>query len=364
MIPPRIIAFYLPQFHPIPENDEWWGRGFTEWTNVGKAKKLFPFHYQPKIPADLGYYDLRVPEIREEQANLAREGGIEGFCYWHYWFGNGKTLLEKPFSEVLRAGKPDFPFCLAWANESWYKKTWTSNGKNKLLIEQIYGGNEDYIKHFYSVLPAFKDKRYIKIDDKPVFVIYKPLASPEIKVFIKVWRELAKKENLNDIYFVGHCNNDENRLSEYKKLDIDCINILNVTGYTKKTFIGFRVLSKLLRVLFSFPHLVSYETIINNMNSSNMYNENIAPTILSGWDHTPRSGKNGFVMTHYTPKKFRKHVDDVLSIIKGKNNKLVFLKSWNEWGEGNFLEPEIKYGTKFLKELHSAVLDYMVSCRD
>ena len=161
---PRIIAFYLPQYHPIPENDAWWGKGFTEWTNVGKAKKLFPGHCQPKVPADLGYYDLRLPETREAQAEMARESGIEGFCYWHYWFGNGKRLLERPFNEVLELGKPNFPFCLAWANESWEKKSWNKNyKKNMMLIQQKYGGIADYTEHFYSLLPAFLDKRYIKI---------------------------------------------------------------------------------------------------------------------------------------------------------------------------------------------------------
>ena len=166
----RVIAFYLPQFHPIPENDEWWMKGFTEWTNVGKARSLFPGHYQPKVPADLGYYDLRVPETRQAQADMAREYGIEGFCYWHYWFGNGKRLLERPFNEVLASGKPDFPFCLAWANESW--KGFFHGVKTKqALITQLYPGEDDYIAHFETVLPAFKDPRYITVDDKPVFMI-------------------------------------------------------------------------------------------------------------------------------------------------------------------------------------------------
>ena len=152
----RVLALYLPQFHPIPENDEWWGKGFTEWTNVGKAKPLFPGHYQPRVPAELGYYDLRVPETREAQAQMAREAGVEGFVYWHYWFGNGKRLLERPFNEVLASGKPDFPFALAWANESW---SGTLHGliKGKMLIEQTYS-EEDYIAHFNALLPAFKDK--------------------------------------------------------------------------------------------------------------------------------------------------------------------------------------------------------------
>lgn len=164
----KIIAYYLPQFHPCKQNNEWWGKGFTEWTNVAKAKPLFKGHYQPKIPSDLGFYDLRLPEVREEQVQLAREAGVYGFCYWHYWFGNGKRLLERPFEEVLESGKPDFPFCLGWANHSWYAKLWDKDTrKDKLLIEQKYLGKEDYVAHFMYALKAFKDKRYIKDGDKP-----------------------------------------------------------------------------------------------------------------------------------------------------------------------------------------------------
>jgi lipopolysaccharide biosynthesis protein len=166
----RLIAFYLPQFHPIPENDAWWGPGFTEWTNVGRAKPLFRNHYQPKVPRDLGYYDLRVEETRIKQAEMAKRAGIEGFCYWHYWFGNGKRLLERPFNEVLETGNPDFPFCLGWANHSWSSKIWSPTGsKNTPLIEQTYPGEDDIIAHFNANLEAFKDNRYIKINNKPVF---------------------------------------------------------------------------------------------------------------------------------------------------------------------------------------------------
>ena len=153
----RVIAFYLPQYHPIPENDEWWGKGFTEWTNVGKAKPLFKGHYQPRVPADLGYYDLRLPIVREQQAEMAREAGVEGFCYWHYWFGNGKTLLAEIFDDVLKSGKPDFPFCLGWANHTWTRRNWNGAGKHKNedLLLQTYPGEHDHIQHFYNVLPAF-----------------------------------------------------------------------------------------------------------------------------------------------------------------------------------------------------------------
>lgn len=169
----RIIAFYLPQYHPIPENDAWWGKGFTEWTNVGKAKPLYRGHYQPRVPADLGYYDLRVPETRQAQADMARSYGVEGFMYWHYWFGGGKRLLERPFNEVLASGEPDFPFALAWANETWKGFAHGLANRNT-LIEQRYLGEQDYIDHFHAVLPAFRDRRYITVDGKPLFMVYKP----------------------------------------------------------------------------------------------------------------------------------------------------------------------------------------------
>jgi hypothetical protein len=198
----RVIAFYLPQFHPIKENDEHWGKGFTEWTNVGKAKPLFHGHYQPRVPADLGYYDLRVPEVREAQAEMARNAGIEGFMYWHYWFGNNKRLLERPFTEVLQSGKPDYPFCLGWANHSWTTKTWTTLKQfqnTSVIVEQLYPGEEDYINHFNSVLPAFKDKRYLRYEEEPIFLLYDPLAVPDIKEFIQLWKNLAIKNGLKGI---------------------------------------------------------------------------------------------------------------------------------------------------------------------
>jgi lipopolysaccharide biosynthesis protein len=198
----RPIAFYLPQFHPIPENDEWWGKGFSEWTNVTKAKPLFEGHKQPHFPADMGYYDLRVPEVREQQAQLARDAGIEGFCYWHYYFGNGKRLLERPFNEVLKSGKPDFPFCLAWANESW-SGIW-HGASDRILINQEYLGLKDYEAHFYDLLPAFLDKRYIRVEDKPLFLIYNPTDLPDMQEFCDIFKNLAVKNNLKGIHLVAN----------------------------------------------------------------------------------------------------------------------------------------------------------------
>ena len=206
----RVLAYYLPQFHPIPENDKYWGPGFTEWTNVAKAKPLFRGHYQPRIPADLGFYDLRLPEVREQQAQLAREAGIEGFCYWHYWFGNGRQLLQRPFNEVLASGKPNFPFCLAWANHDWSTKSW-QRGKgavdSSVMIEkQLYPGDEDYVNHFNYVLPAFRDHRYITVDGKPLFLIFDTYNFADVSHFIELWRDLAVKNGLDGIYFVAIAN--------------------------------------------------------------------------------------------------------------------------------------------------------------
>ena len=205
----RVIALYLPQYHPVAENDKYWGKGFTEWTNVAKAKPLFKGHYQPRIPADLGFYDLRLPQVRKEQAELAKEAGIEGFCYWHYWFGNGKEVLQMPFDEVVKSGEPDFPFCLGWALHDWTTKTWekgSSIAKDTMIFKQEFPGEEDDIKHFYRLLDAFKDKRYIKVDGKLLFSILVPRAMPEPKRFMDLWNRLAKENGLPGFHFVGDIN--------------------------------------------------------------------------------------------------------------------------------------------------------------
>ncbi|TDW47117.1 glycosyl transferase family WbsX [Flavobacterium sp. 270] len=352
----RIIAFYLPQYHPIPENDEWWGKGFTEWTNVGKAKALFKGHYQPRVPADLGYYDLRVSETRKAQADMAREYGVEGFCYWHYWFGNGKRLIERPFNEVISSGEPDFPFCLAWANETW--KGFDHGLKNRnVLIEQLYPGVEDYTAHFYEILPALKDKRYITVNGKPLFMIYKPLASEEIKVFMKTWRKLAVENNLPGIYFVGHHNDLRNNLKDIISTEVDAVNITRLNNYIiNHRSIFEKIISKTKSVFFG--NASAYAIKYSVMSKYFLVEEedkikNIYPSIIPGWDHTPRSGREGLVMTESTPELFENHVENAINIVidKDPENRIIFIKSWNEWAEGNYMEPDLKWGKKFLEAL-------------
>ena len=195
----RFIAFYLPQFHPIPENDQWWGPGFTEWTNVVRGRPLFPGHYQPHLPADLGFYDLRLPEARLRQAELAAAHGIEGFCYWHYWF-NGRRLLERPFNEVLASGEPKLPFCLAWANETWSRR-WLGEEK-QILMKQAYGPADD-LNHIRWLITAFADPRYIRVANRPLFVVYRPHDLPVPKRTADVFRTECIRQGMPDPYLLG-----------------------------------------------------------------------------------------------------------------------------------------------------------------
>lgn len=359
----RVIAYYLPQFHPIPENDLWWGKGFTEWTNVGKSKPLFKGHYQPRVPADLGYYDLRMPEIREAQAEMARNAGIEGFMYWHYWFGNGRRVLERPFNEVLNTGKPDFPFCLGWANHSWTNHSWNSSTqwqKKSYIVEQTYPGEKDIIDHFYYVLPAFQDKRYITVENMPVFLIYDPLGLPNTKQFIRIWQELAIKNGLSGIHFVGIASN---RMDACEKIISLGFSAVNSNGqWEAESKIKGRYI-KLLQhnIINKFGGLIidkyDYKEIIKYLNSENDKNIYVYPTILPQWDRSARSGRRASIYHGSTPELFAVHLNRSLKSIIQKpfENRILFLKSWNEWAEGNYVEPDIKFGNGYLNTLKNCI---------
>lgn len=344
----RLIAFYLGQFHPIPENNAWHGEGFTEWTNVGKAKPLFKGHYQPKVPADLGYYDLRLEEVRVKQAEMAKHYGIEGFCYWHYWFGNGKRLLERPINEVISSGKPDFPFCFAWANDSW-KGIWHGLSKGNMLIEQLYPGDQDIEDHFYAVLDAFKDKRYIRIDDKPVFMIYKALDIPDANKFIKIWKALALKNGLKGVYFIGQAVH-LNEVERLEKLDLDSINVVRLLYAEQQLSNKY---SRFAKRLLKLPRFAKYKNAMKYFIGKEEESPNMIPTIIPNWDHSPRSGTNALILHDAKPEFFDSHVKSVFEVLKKKNpdKRIAFVKSWNEWAEGNYLEPDLRYGKQYLEVL-------------
>lgn len=354
----RVLALYLPQFHPIPDNDKWWGKGFTEWTNVGKAKKLFRGHYQPRVPADLGYYDLRVPETRQAQADMAREYGVEGFLYWHYWFGHGKRLIERPFNEVLASGEPDFPFALAWANETWKGFAHGLKERNT-LIEQLYPGVKDYADHFYEVLPAFKDKRYITVDGKPFFMIYKPLADPQVKVFIEVWRKLAIENGLKGIHFVGHNNDMRESISDIKSVGVDAVNTTRLNYYlANHRSVMTKVYGRLNKIIRDVPLAYPYSLMSQCfLIPEQDMQEDVYPSIIPGWDHTPRSGREGLVMTNSTPELFGKHVKQAVDMVHKKDpeHRIIVIKSWNEWAEGNYMEPDTKWGKQYVEELKKQI---------
>ena len=380
----RFIAFYLPQYHPIPENDEWWGKGFTEWFNVAKAKPCYKGHCQPRIPTDLGYYDLRIPEVREEQAKLAREAGIEGFCYWHYWFGNGKRLLERPFNEVIESGKPDFPFCLCWANHTWSNKTWLNSKRSireQTLVEQKYLGDKDYIDHFYALLPAFRDPRYIKVDDKPLFVIYNPIDIPEMTRFIDLWKSLAVQNGLKGIHFVGRTNNasfrkpgeqgtgrftkpNTDKAEEFYKVILDMgFDAINAVGRLRAELLSKGWLNQMLvRAASRFLGLEILNKFDQRQINSNLFapedsNDNIYPTIFPNWDRSPRGGKSATIWTNSTPEVFGKIVKESIDISKNKQeqHKIVFIQAWNEWGEGNYMEPDLQYGKGYIEIMRDVI---------
>ena len=361
----RLIAHYLPQFHPIPENDRWWGKGFTEWTNVTKAQPLFEGHYQPILPADLGLYDLRVPEIRIAQAELAREYGIEAFCYWHYWF-NGRRVLERPFNEVLASGEPASPFCLGWANDSW-SGIW-HGCPDKILIEQTYPGPKDEEAHFYALVPAFTDKRYLKIDGKPLFLIYQVYELPEPRRFLNHWRELAVKEGLPGIYFVG---NARTMVWQYEEDGFDAMTPHNpflsvhhvfyppagVTNRTRGQLFPGKTFRNPYLKQSPGPEIIPYEDYIKIGLPPLRKDFDEFPCVVPNWDNTPRSGTEGWVLLNSTPELFRQHLHEAIEQVAHRppTKRLVFLKSWNEWAEGNYLEPDLKFGRGYLEACRAEV---------
>lgn len=342
--PVRLIAFYLPQYHPIPENDAWWGKGFTEWSNVARARPLFPSHYQPHIPADLGFYDLRLPEAREAQAGLAREHGIYGFCYHHYWF-SGKRLLEYPFDQVLASGKPDFPFCLCWANEPW-ARTWDGRDGDTLM-GQTYSEDDD-LRHIRWLANALRDPRYIRVGDKPLLLIYRANRLPEPKRTSTVWREEARQLGLGEL-FLGRVESFPDERGDPRAIGFDAAIEFQPDGAN----LGPRLADPVYRDHEVYDYGSFMERQLHKPDPP--YTR--FPCVMPGWDNSPRRPGFARIFDRSTPAAYEKWLCGAIRKAErlAPSEKIVFVNAWNEWGEGDHLEPDLVYGRKYLEATRRAV---------
>ena len=351
----KIISFYLPQFHEIEENNKWWGKGFTEWTNVKKGKKLFKTHYQPFIPLNNNYYNLLDKETVKWQTELANNYGIYGFCYYHYWF-EGKKLLEKPAENLLKWKDINQKFCFCWANHSW-KKTW--NGLNEVLINQTYGDEDKWNEHFNYLLPFFKDERYIKIDNKPVFMIFKPEDIKNLDKMLEIFNKKCQEEGFEGIYII------ESKGS-LKKMELfskkSCASIIREPDCSKsKSPLYEKIISKLKCIfkknyLYYVQRYKYYKFINYSLEISKKYTRSVVfPGIFVSWDNTVRHGRRGYVIEGSTPQLFKKYLLEQKKIMKEKNSEYIFLNAWNEWAEGMYLEPDEKNKYGYLEAIKEVI---------
>lgn len=347
----RAVTFYLPQFHPIPENDEWWGAGFTEWTNTAKARPLFPRHRQPDLPADLGFYDLRLPAAREAQAVLASEYGVEAFCYWHYWFGHGRRILEKPFSDVVRSGEPKIKFCLAWANQTW-TGIW-HGASDKVLLRQSYPGPEDDQDHFDTILPALRDERYLRVDDRPVFYVFRPEELPDAAQFVDRWQAMARAAGLPGLYLVSEVSDLLGTGARYTRTKEDGFDAGVYMRLPARVDPRTLLRMRLGRKLAHWPEIYPYASESAPM-PAELDADLHQPCVYPNWDNTPRSGRRGLVLTGSSPELFARHVRHGVARLADRrpDERLLWVKSWNEWAEGNHLEPDLRHGRGWLEALH------------
>lgn len=358
---PKLIAINLPQYHPIPENDEWWGKGFTEWTNVTKAKPLFKNHYQPHLPADLGFYDLRLPEARQAQAELAKAYGIYGFMYYHYWF-KGRRLLEAPVNGILNTKQPNFPFCLCWANETWSRR-WIGEEK-EVLIKQEYSDDDDR-QHAIWLVRAFEDQRYIRINNRPIFTIYRPSDLPNLAATVATIKSIALANGVHEPYIIG-CNAHLQH-KDFRKEGLDAIlNFdpqLTLLPYAFDDNPNYRRLWHNLKLGFFSKTLKIYDyKQAASWMHQRIFDYPYYPCVMVGWDNTPRRGKKGVILTNQSPDVFAAS----LQWAKAKSTEfkseieegLIFVNAWNEWAEGNHLEPCQRNGLSYLQEVKKFVDSY------
>lgn len=359
----KIIAFYLPQFHCIPENDEWWGKGFTEWTNTKKGKPNFTGHYQPHTPLNDNYYNLLDVNVQKKQIEMAKKYGVDGFCYYHYWFKNGKKLLEKPIENMLHNHDLDMPFCLCWANENWSRR-WDGS-ENEVLMEQDYDDIEGWKDHYRYLSNFFHDERYIKIDGNPILIIYKPDLIDDLKGRLEIMNEMARVDGFNKLIFI----------SQYPQFDADIISAFDYTiefepQYTtnKVRYYGFKSLfnnfllflnvgsAKILQQLGLRSYKkFSYQIVAKDSWSRKLI-DNHFPGAFPNWDNTARKKERSDIYHGSTPDLFKTYIKKQLNkrYQDGSEPLFLFINAWNEWAEGAHLEPDEKYKHSYLEALRDA----------
>ncbi len=349
----KIIAFHLPQFHAIPENDKWWGEGFTEWTNSRKTSPIFNGHYQPKQPLDDYYYNLLDKSALQWQVELAKKYGIYGFCFYHYWF-KGKKLLEKPLEIYLENKDLDLPFCFSWANHSW-TRTWLDN--EDMLMKQVYGEYEDWVTHFNFLFDYFNDSRYIKIDDKPVIIFNRPLDFDKADEMIDCWTKLAKEKGLEGVYFIE-------TLSGYQRDSVLAKSdglLESEPSYTYNFLpLWYRLFRKSARVFYpkTKPRFNLYDAFWKTMLKRRpiISSKTVYPGALVNWDNAARRPINANIFLSFSPAKFKRYLQQQLVRCKTVyKTDFLFLNAWNEWAEGNYLEPDKKYKYEMLEAVRDAL---------
>lgn len=346
----RLIAFYLPQYHRIPENDVWWGDGFTEWANVKRAKPNFGNHYQPHEPSELGYYDLSDTHVMETQAALAREYGISGFCFYYYWF-NGKRLLEMPLEQMLASGKPDFPYCLCWANENW-SRNW-DGGNREILMEQHYSTDDDR-EFILGLLPYFRDPRYIRIGNRPLLVIYRINLLPDSKQTIKIWHDICSENGVEPPYIVM-ANTFQYNESPYA-YGADATSDFPPHGVTADVTLR----KGLEKVATDYDgKLVDYINAIARFLKKAVNNHTHFPGIIPSWDNTARRQYDGLCIQGSSPHAFEVWLRELIYRARRllpETERIIFINAWNEWAEGCHLEPDKRYGRAWLEACRRARL--------
>ncbi|HXP69062.1 MAG TPA: glycoside hydrolase family 99-like domain-containing protein [Candidatus Dormibacteraeota bacterium] len=362
----RAIAFHLPQFHPIPENDEWWGQGFTEWTNVVRGKPLFAGHYQPHLPADLGFYDLRLPEARAAQAELAASYGIYGFCYYHYWF-HGREVLERPVNEIWKSGEPDFPWCLCWANENWTRQ-WDGL-QSEILLEQRYSAEDD-LAHIRRLIPMFADPRYIRVEGKPLFLVYRATKLPEPKRTTEIWRREAEKAGLGGLFLARVESFAE--FGDPREMGFDCAVEFRprmTTDFwqlrTARRRWWHRRKLRTAEPAFYDHAIFEYEEMVRHALEVPAPEYPRIPCVCPSWDNSPRRKRSAVIFMNSTPEKYERWLREVVNrrikeIRAGEERSispqsLIFINAWNEWAEGNHLEPCQRWGRAYLEATRRAL---------